>query len=139
MEKYLHKVNYYETDKMGITHHSNYIRWMEEARINFLDQVGFGYDKLEANGVFSPVLSVECDYKKSTTFGDTVAIEVTVEEYKGARFSICYTMQNVKTGDIVLVGKTGHCFVNGQGRPVLLRKVLPEFDGILKSLMQPSL
>lgn len=30
MEKYIHKVNYYETDKMGITHHSNYIRWMEE-------------------------------------------------------------------------------------------------------------
>ena len=100
MEKYLHKVNYYETDKMGITHHSNYIKWMEEARINFLEQVGFGYDKLEANGVFSPVLSVECDYKKSTTFGDAVEIEVTVEEYKGARFSICYTMQNVKTGDI---------------------------------------
>lgn len=32
MEPYLHKVQYYETDKMGIAHHSNYIRWMEEAR-----------------------------------------------------------------------------------------------------------
>ena len=33
MEPYLHKVQYYETDKMGIAHHSNYIRWMEEARL----------------------------------------------------------------------------------------------------------
>lgn len=35
MEPYLHKVQYYETDKMGIVHHSNYIRWMEEARVDF--------------------------------------------------------------------------------------------------------
>ena len=40
---YKHKVNYYETDKMGITHHSNYIRWMEEARIDYLEKLGYGY------------------------------------------------------------------------------------------------
>ena len=32
MEKYVHTVKYYETDRMGFTHHSNYVRWMEEAR-----------------------------------------------------------------------------------------------------------
>ena len=47
MELYTHKVHYYETDKMGITHHSNYVRWMEEARIDFLDKIGCGYDKLK--------------------------------------------------------------------------------------------
>ena len=41
MQKYRHIVQYYETDKMGITHHSNYIRWMEEARIDFLRQIGW--------------------------------------------------------------------------------------------------
>ena len=60
MKKYIHKVNYYETDKMGIVHHSNYIRWMEEARIDFLDQVGLGYRKLEDNGIISPVIGLEC-------------------------------------------------------------------------------
>ena len=48
MHVYFHKVNYYETDKMGITHHSNYIRWMEEARMDFLESVGFGMRELEA-------------------------------------------------------------------------------------------
>ena len=43
MKAYQHKVQYYETDKMGITHHSNYIRWMEEARIDFLEQLGWNY------------------------------------------------------------------------------------------------
>ena len=48
---YIHKVNYYETDKMGVTHHSNYIRWMEEARVDFLEKAGLGYDKIEALGI----------------------------------------------------------------------------------------
>ena len=39
MEKYVHTVKYYETDRMGFTHHSNYVRWMEEARVAFMDQV----------------------------------------------------------------------------------------------------
>ena len=47
MKLYEHKVQYYETDKMGIVHHSNYIRWMEEARIDFLSQIGWDYKKLE--------------------------------------------------------------------------------------------
>ena len=47
VEKYKHTVRYYETDKMGITHHSNYVRWMEEARIDFLSQIGWDYDTQE--------------------------------------------------------------------------------------------
>lgn len=49
MQKYRHIVQYYETDKMGITHHSNYIRWMEEARIDFLRQIGWGLCKTGVN------------------------------------------------------------------------------------------
>ena len=47
MFTYTRKANYYETDKMGIIHHSNYIRWMEEARIEFMEQLGFGFVKVE--------------------------------------------------------------------------------------------
>ena len=70
MNLYRHTVHYYETDKMGITHHSNYIRWMEEARVDFLEQIGWGYDKLEKSGILSPVIGVDCKYKTSTTFSD---------------------------------------------------------------------
>lgn len=59
MKPYIHRVQYYETDRMGITHHSNYIRWMEEARVAFLEEIDWGYDRLEAEGVVSPVLSVD--------------------------------------------------------------------------------
>ncbi|UTY40477.1 acyl-CoA thioesterase [Allocoprobacillus halotolerans] len=53
---------------MQITHHSNYIRFMEEARVNFLQQIGFGYDKMEKLDVSSPVISIQCDYKKVQHF-----------------------------------------------------------------------
>ena len=42
-----HEVQYYETDRMGITHHSNYVRWMEEARTFFLREIGWPYEKIE--------------------------------------------------------------------------------------------
>ena len=136
MENYIHKVNYYETDKMGITHHSNYIRWMEEARINFLEQIGFGYDKLEKDGIISLVIGVECEYKISTTFGDFVEIEVKIEEFKGVKLTIKYTMKNINTNEIVLMGKTKHCFINKENKPIILKKEFPEFDKKLKELVE---
>lgn len=80
MSKYIRKVNYYETDKMGITHHSNYIRFMEEARMNFLSEAGYPMTRLEAEGITSPVVSVNCDYKRPTTYGDEIEIEVNLKQ-----------------------------------------------------------
>lgn len=134
MHEYIRKVHYHETDKMGITHHSNYIKWMEEARIHFLDQIGFGYARLEHDGIISPVIGIDCQYKHPTTFDDTVRIEVGVEEFKGVRLVIRYTMINAATGTLVLTGKTMHCFVDGAGKPVILKKQFPEFDRVLKEL-----
>ena len=134
MKPYIHKVNYYETDKMGITHHSNYIRWMEEARIDFLDQIGFSYARLERDGIISPVVGVECDYKHPTTFDDTVEITVQVEEFRGVKLILRYTMVNTATGDVVLKGKSKHCFVNTENRPINLKKSFPEFAEDLASL-----
>lgn len=135
MKKYIHKVNYYETDKMGVAHHSNYIRWMEEARIEFLSQLGYPYDKLEKMGIISPVIGIECDYRASTTFSDEVEIEVKVKEFKGVRLVIEYTMTNLKTKEVVLNGVSKHCFVNSEGKPVILKKSFPEFDQKLKELI----
>ena len=127
MELYTHKINYYETDRMGITHHSNYIRWMEEARLDMLERIGWGYDKLEEQGVISPVLAVSCRYRESTTYGDTVSISTAVREFKGVRLILAYEMRNAANGNLVLEGTTEHCFLDRSMRPVRLKKILPEF------------
>ena len=54
-EPYIRKVQYYETDMMGVAHHANFIHWMEEARILFMDRLGFPYAAMEAKGIISPV------------------------------------------------------------------------------------
>ena len=135
MRKYIHKVNYYETDKMGVTHHSNYIRWMEEARIDFLEQIGLGYKKLEDDGIISPVIGVECDYKVPTTFDDKIEIDVKVEEFKGVKLILKYIMTNVETNEVVLTGKTKHCFIDKNNKPLVLKKSFPKVDAKLKELV----
>ena len=133
MEKYVHKVKYYETDKMGITHHSNYIRWMEEARVDFFDKIGLSYKYLESVGVFSPVVSVECDFVSPTTFEDEVEIEVKVEEFKGVKLILSYNMKK-SSGETVATSKSSHCFVDKDGKLVILKRSFPELDAKLKAI-----
>lgn len=134
MERYLHRVQYYETDKMGITHHSNYIRFMEEARMHFLTALGYPMTRLEAEGITSPVVSVQCDYKKTTTYDDVLAIGVVVEAYSGVKLTLSYEMTRADTGELVATATSSHCFLNAQGRPIALRKHAPDLDALLRTL-----
>ena len=63
---YRRKAQYHETDQMGIIHHSNYVKWMEEARVAFLDYVGLGYGKVERLGIVSPVVGITLGYKRQS-------------------------------------------------------------------------
>lgn len=133
MHTYIRKVNYYETDRMGITHHSNYVRWMEEAKMDFLKAAGLGMCEMEKDGITSPVVSIECQYKHTTTFDDQIKIDVTVDSYTGVRLTLSYVMTDLKTGVVVLTAKSSNCFIDAAGRPVAVRKYFPEFDAVLKS------
>lgn len=132
MENYKHKVNYYETDKMGVTHHSNYIRFMEESRIDFLEKIGFGYDKMESEGVISPVVSIEGNYRQTTTYPDEIEICVQVLKLSAFKLIFGYTM-TVKE-KVVFTGKSSHCFLDTNGKPVMLEKQYPDLFKLLKSL-----
>lgn len=135
MEPYCHKVMYYETDRMGITHHSNYLRFMEEARVAFLEQMGWGYDRLERLRVVSPVIGATLSFKKPTTFPDVIEIHVRILSYHGVRLTMAYEMKKRETGELVLTGTTEHCFLNEQGLPMRLARDLPGFDAAIRALM----
>lgn len=123
MNTYKHEVKYYECDRMGITHHSNYVRIMEEARVDYLDQLGYGFDRIEAEGVVSPVISISCSYKRPTTFKDVIEVEVSISNMQDLKFEFSYTM---RVGDkIVCVGQSTHCFTEN-GKPVVIARRLPE-------------
>lgn len=135
---FIHKVKYYETDKMGITHHSNYIRWMEEARVDFLEKIGFGYDKLEQEGIASPVIAIDCEYKESSTFNDDIEIDVFLDDYTGVRLTIRYEMRKVNTKNIVFKGKSKHCFIDVSGKPIKINRVNPKFDKVIMEMLDQN-
>ena len=135
MEIWKHKIQYYETDKMGVTHHSNYIRWMEEARVDFMEKIGWSYTILEENGIISPVTSIECKYVAGTTFAETISVETSIEELKNVKVRINYVMKN-EEGKIVCKGASEHCFLNSNGTFISIAKKFPGFYEALSRSME---
>lgn len=121
MEAYTHKVQYYETDQMGVVHHSNYIRWFEEARVDYMEKMGKGYDSVEEDGIISPVVSVNCEYKSPCRFGDTVYVVTCLQSISGVRFSFAYEVYDMESKELRAKGDSRHCFLK-DNRIISLKK-----------------
>lgn len=133
---YMHKVQYYETDQMAIVHHSNYIRWFEEARVDCMDQMGYGYKRMEEEGIISPVVSVQAEYKSMTRFGDTVRIEVKVLQFNGIKLHLGYHIYDSETNELRCQGESQHCFIDPAGKIVSVKRAKPEFYQCMKSYVK---
>jgi acyl-CoA thioester hydrolase len=132
MKPFVHKVQYYETDMMGVAHHANYIHWMEEARIDFMDQLGFPYAEMERKGVMSPVKSVSCEYRHPCTFGDEIGVSVTVDSFNGVIMTIVYEMKK-QDGETVCAARSEHVFLDREGRFVRMKRDMPEFCAAIEA------
>ncbi len=131
-----HKVQYYETDKMGITHHSNYVRWMEEGRTAFFESIGYPYDEFEKLGMFSPVIGINCEYRDTTTYCDEVEIDVSILSYNGIRMKMAYLMKNSSTGKTVFIATSDHCFIKQEGGIVRMNRSYPLLHEKMLSLVE---
>lgn len=132
MTAYEYRAQYYETDQMGIIHHSNYIRWLESARIWWMRQAGIDYGKMEKDGIVGPVTAISCKYKSMVHFDDIVLIAVRIEKYNGIRLSLSYCVTDKESGVTRMTGSSEHCFVNRGGQLVSLKKEYPDYDEAFK-------
>jgi acyl-CoA thioester hydrolase len=123
---YIRNAKYYETDQMGIIHHSNYIRWLEEARVEMMHRYEISYKDMEKSGIICPVLSVSCQYKSMVHFDDTVEIKPIVVKYNGIKFELEYEITDLKTGELRTTATSSHCFLNSDGRPISLKRYCPQ-------------
>lgn len=121
-------VNYYETDAMQVVHHSNYIRYLEEARIYFMDKINMPYKSIEEQGILIPVIGINCTYKNPAKFDDMLDIKVKIKEYTGVKMVISYEIINSNTKKDVFWGETKHCFVNKEMKPISLKKFSKAID-----------
>ena len=135
MKPYVHKVQYYETDMMGVVHHANYVRWMEEARIDLMDHLGFPYAEMERKGVLSPVKSLSCEYRNPCSFGDEISVSVRVDSFNGVVMTIVYEMKNQRD-EVVCTARSEHVFLNREGRFVRMKRDMPEFCAAIEELMK---
>lgn len=128
-------VNYYETDKMQVVHHSNYVRYLEECRMDFMRQLNIDYRELENKGVMIPVLSVECNYKAPVRFGDTICIVPKLEKFRGMKFVMSYRIYSEDYGILHNEAETSHCFVDFDFQPVRLKRDYPEVYQAMSELV----
>ena len=135
MFTYRRRAYYHETDQMGLIHHSNYLKWMEEGRIAFMDEMGLSYKEMEETGILSPVVEVSVQYRQPVAFDDEVEIRISVEKYTGAVLEVAYDIFNVTKNKQSAQAQSKHCFLK-DGRPVSLKRALPEADAKIRSLME---
>ena len=136
---YERKINYYETDRMGIVHHSNYIRFMEEARCYLLEKFDMSYSAFEEKGIMIPVLGVNCTFKHHVTFNDVILIKLYVKEFNGVRLTMGYSATEKNTGEVVFTGETRHCFTDNNLKPIRLQKIAPDFYEKFNNLKEKGL
>lgn len=126
LRPYERGVYYYETDKMGIMHHSNYIRIFEETRIFFLEQGGLPFPEIEKRGILMPVVSVECSYHNPLRFGDRFTVDLKITKFSGVRLFVSYEVRNAVTGELCAVGSSSHCFTDTELRPLRIKQKHPD-------------
>ncbi|MBQ1352201.1 MAG: acyl-CoA thioesterase [Oscillospiraceae bacterium] len=125
---YCRQIHYYETDKMGIAHHSNHIRWLEEARLDYMKKRGISYVHLETCHILMPVVSVSCEYKKAVKFDDEITVEAVLSFFNGVRAKYEYRIYTAEARNLVAVGASEHCFIDEITRkPVSLKRAVPEY------------
>ncbi|MCL2031098.1 MAG: acyl-CoA thioesterase [Oscillospiraceae bacterium] len=136
---YTRKVQFYETDAMGVVHHSNYIRWFEEARVGFMEDMGFGYDRLNDLGVDIAVTGVNCEYLSMTRFGQTVTVRARLAVLSHARMTVRYAVSDAASGALRVTGETRHGFLSREAnRPVALKKAVPELYALFAGKLEPD-
>ena len=115
---YVHslRVRFAETDAMGIVHHSRYLPYLEEARVEYLRALGHPYHELRAEGVDYAVLEAFVQYRRPLRFDDVVQVSLRLGAATRASFQIAYLLT---VGDEVrATAVTVHGCVNADGRAV---------------------
>jgi len=134
MFEYTRPVYYYETDKMGVVHHSNYLRWMEEARTFYFNEKNLAYVETEGFGVLCPITGVTLSFKYPARFGESFTMKVKMTKYTGVRFEMEYTSVN-QDGDLLLEAKSSHAFIDENFKPVSLSRTIPDRHEKMKELL----
>lgn len=123
-----HHTRYHETDQQGIIHTSNYTNWMEDARMNLMEQMGLGFKQMMEMEISSPVVSQTIEHRSAIKFDETVIIDTKLISYDGHEMEIAYRIYDKETGEDRAVARSVHYFINKSGMPISMKRAYPELD-----------
>ena len=119
-----HVVRYAETDQMQFVHHSNYLKYFEMARLEWLSSLGISYAAMEKNGILMPVVSAELNFKKPLFFGDELSVRVGLKKPPMATLEFNYQILN-QSDEEICTGGTVLAFLSAKkNRPMRCPKFL---------------
>lgn len=136
---YRRRVKYYETDRMGVVHHSNYLRIVEEARLQWCNEKIMDYGQMEKQGCIIPVQSASENFLNYLRFDDPFRVEVELKEFKGIKMTFSYKIYNEDNEVLCYTGESSHFFAKENGNEQYLpylsfRKDFPNEYKKLKEL-----
>ena len=117
---------YADTDAMGIVYHTNYIKYFEVGRTEYLREIGYPYSRLEEEGIRLPVAAVRCEYKSPARYDDILTVNTYVGDFKGATIVMAYEIYRKRTDELVARGETKHPITDVKLKPIRLRNINPE-------------
>lgn len=119
------KVRFNEADSLGIVWHGHYIRYFEDGREDFGNQHGIGYLDAYKHGFVTPVVSVQCDFKRPLKYGDSVIVETKFIVNESAKIKFAYQLYNQATNELVAAGTSVQVFLEKDS--LLLQLTNPAF------------
>lgn len=123
------RVRYFETDAMGIVHHSAYITWFEEGRSAFTRAIGYPYSRMEQEGISLAVAEVSARYHRPARYDDEVVVLAELIQLGSRGMTFSYEVHRAADGELLVSGNSKHISVDGTGRVILLP---PALRGALK-------
>lgn len=109
------RVEYHHTDQMGIVHHSNYVKFFEVARTEWLRANGLTYAEMERRGVMMPIVDVAVKYRNPALYDELLSVTAFVDEMPMARMTFRYEVRGEDGRDIAS-GSTILGFVDRETR-----------------------
>ena len=109
------RVEYHHTDQMGIVHHSNYVKFFEVARTEWLRAMGLTYAEMERRGVMMPIVEVNVKYRQPAYYDELISVTASVDELPMARMVFKYEIHG-EDGREIATGSTTLGFIDKETR-----------------------
>ena len=118
------RVNYSETDQMGVVYHARYVVWLDMARTEHLRAAGMSYKDVEAMGVRLAVGELSVRYRQAAKYDDLVRVRCWVKDLGSRRILFGYGVEHAETGELLATATTAMFSINNDHRPTRLPEVV---------------